>query len=129
MKRRPFTARQRGFSLLEVILAVALLSLTALGASLIIVPVARQSRFRREDQTANAAAKRALERIQAAPFKDLTTLYPPSYTEKVTGLQGGTLSITYADPAADPLLIQADLSWVDEMGNSMQRTFNTVRTE
>ena len=129
MKRPQDTTTLQGFSLLEVSITIAILLSATLAAILLLVPVARQARLRREVETANSAAKRILERIQATPYKDIVTLYPQSYSEVITGLNAGSITITYVDPAADPLLIQADLTWNDPESGTLQRTFNTVRTE
>ena len=123
------TSRRQGFSLLEVSITIAILLATTLTATLLLVPIARQSRLRREVEVANTSAKRVLERIQATPFKDILKVYPQSYSETIAGLGAGTITITYADPTADPLLIQADLTWNNPEAGTMQRTFNTVRTE
>ncbi|HVR73156.1 MAG TPA: type II secretion system protein, partial [Planctomycetota bacterium] len=112
----------RGFTLLEVVITVALLASVTLSGMLLIVPVARQARIRREVQIANTAARRMLEKVQAAPFSEILTLYPTSYVESITDLPGGTLSITYVDPAADPLEIQASLTWESAEMGTMQRT-------
>ena len=129
MRRLPSAERSAGFSLLELAITVAILLSATLTALLLLVPVANQARLRREVETANSAAKRVLERIQATPFKDITTIYPPSYSETIADLDSGTITITYTDPAADPLVISADLSWVNPEAGTIQRTFKTVRTE
>ena len=119
----------RGFTLLEVVITVALLAAVTLSGMLLIVPVARQARIRREVQFANSAARRMLEKIQAAPFSEILTLYPASYVEPIVDLPGGVLGITYVDPTTDPLEIQASLTWQSPEMGTMQRTFNTLRTE
>lgn len=129
MKRVPNTCRSGGFSLLELSITIAILLSATLAAMLLLVPVARQTRLRREVETANSAAQRVLERIQATPFKDILKVYPQSHSEAIPGLNSGTVTITYADITADPLLIQADLSWNNSEAGTLQRTFNTVRTE
>jgi len=130
MRRRTLTARnrERGISLLEVMIAVAVISLATLSATLLLVPVARQSNLRREIELANTSAKRILERIQSTPFESILGTYPPSYGETITGLPGGALTVTYTDPATDPLLIQVALTWDNAQMGTLQRTFDTVRT-
>jgi Ni/Fe-hydrogenase subunit HybB-like protein len=135
MKRQVFpvralTAGQKdgGLSFLEIMFTIAILSVAALTATLLLVPVARQTGLRREVQTANLSAKKVLEKIQATPFTQIVTTYPQSYVETIPGLPSGGITITYADPTADPLLIQVGLAWTNAQAGTIQRTFDTVRT-
>lgn len=118
-----------GFSLLELVITIAILTTATLTAMLLLVPVARESRVRREVQIANLAAKRALERIQTTPFNDIVDDYPQGYAEPVTGLPSGALTVQYVDPTADPLTVQVTMSWVSAEIGAMSRSFSTVRTE
>ena len=135
MKRQVFLTRgsaagqrQCGLSFLEVMFTIAILSIAALSATLLLVPIARQANLRREIQTANSSAKNVLEKIQATPFTQIVTTYPQSYVETIPELPSGGLTITYTDPTADPLLIEVGLAWQNAEAGSIQRTFNTVRT-
>ena len=121
--------RNGGFSLLEVVVTIAILSSVALATTLLLVPVARQSRIGRETEVANIEARKVLEKIQALPFKDIILTYPQGARIPIAGLPSGRIDISYVDPAADPLIIQADLTWQSSDLGAMQRTFNTVRTE
>lgn len=129
MNRASQGKRLEGFSLLELVIAVALLTSTALAATLVLVPVARETRLRREVGVASAAAKRVLEKIQAMPFNEIVTVYPQSYVEALPQLPAGSILVQYEDPAADPLRVQVQLSWDSGEIGAMQRTFSTVRTE
>src|SRR5262245_47399998 len=103
--------RVRGMSLLEVVVGIAILTSLALAAILIIVPVSRQARINREVATANTEARRVLEKVQAAKFKDIVTLYPNGSVAPIIALPNGKVSTTYEDPAADPLIMRAVLTW------------------
>jgi prepilin-type N-terminal cleavage/methylation domain-containing protein len=120
---------RQGFTLLEVMLTVALLTGVSLSTSLLLVPVARQTRIGRETEIANSAARRILEQIQATPFKDIIKDYPPATELSIPDLTNGKITISYQDPTADPLFIRADLSWQSPDLGTMARTFHTVRTE
>jgi len=134
MKRRvrvrsPGAGEQYGFSLLEVVITIALLSSVALGVAILLVPVARQSRIQRETEIANIAAKKVLEKVQATPFHQIVTAYPNGSIHPIPELPAGRIVVTYADPAADPLFLRADLSWNSREVGPMSRRFETVRTE
>ena len=126
--RRGLT-RKRGFTLIEVIMTVAILTSVSLGSLLVMVPVARQSRLNKEVDIANAEVQRVLESIQAAPFNHVTTLYPDSTSLLATGLQNGVITIDYDDPNADPLTVMVTITWEGLDSGNYSRTFLTVRTE
>lgn len=129
IRARGRRSREAGLSLLEVVLTMALLTSMALGTSLLVIPIARQSRVGREIQAANTAARDVLEKIQATPFKDILTTYPHSSEHTVPSLENGAVRVLYDDPAADPLLVRAEVSWSSPDFGNMTRTFHTVRTE
>lgn len=135
MQRQALLARRsaadpgdRGLSLLEVMFTIVVLAIAVLSTALLLVPVAHQANLRREVQVANLSAKKVLEKIQATPFTQIVTTYPQSYAEAIPELPSGGLTITYVDPAADPLLIQVGLAWQSAQGGLLERTFDTVRT-
>ena len=127
--RRAGLRIQRGFTLLEVTIAVALLTVLTLGAALVYVPVARQTRVNREVATANMEVRRVLEKVHALPFNKIVSTHPDGQTIGLGSLPSGQLVIDYADPAADPLVLTATLSWESPDLGTMQRTYTTVRTE
>lgn len=138
MTRRPLTpggatGAGRGYpvglTLLEVVVTITILTSLTLGMTLVLVPVARQSRISRETTLANAEARRIIERILALPFRDIVTTYPDKSDVKMQDLPDGTLSVNYVDPTADPLEIHLDLRWTSPDMGSVVVSFVTVRTE
>jgi prepilin-type N-terminal cleavage/methylation domain-containing protein len=127
--RTPGLPAERGLSLLEVVIAVAILTSLTLSATLIFVPVSRQARVNREVAIANSEAKRVMEQVQSVPFKDITKIYPNGRQIIITGLPNGKITTTYEDPTVDPLVMRAVISWDSPDLGSMLRTFYTVRTE
>jgi type II secretory pathway pseudopilin PulG len=124
-----FRDRVRGMSLLEVVIALGILTALALATVLILVPVSRQGRINRETSTADAAVQRTLEEIHATPFNDLLDQFPDGSDEIVPDLPDGSLAVSYADPTADPLEIELTLSWMSPEIGAMEVVFNTLRTE
>ena len=121
--------RRRGLSLVETVITITILTSVTLGTTLILVPVARQSRIQRETTIANVEARRILERLHAIPFGDIVTTYPDETDIELDNLPGGRLLVSYVDPAADPLEIHVDLKWTSPDLGSVTVTFVTVRTE
>jgi prepilin-type N-terminal cleavage/methylation domain-containing protein len=129
MVERHGSRAERGMTLLEVVIAVAILTSLALSSTLIFIPVSRQARVNREISVANNEAKRVMEKVQAVPFKDVTRIYPNGRVIVIGVLPNGTITTTYSDPAADPLVLRAVLSWDSPDLGTMTREFYTVRTE
>jgi Tfp pilus assembly protein PilV len=123
--RRP----PEGLSLLEVVVTIAVLTGVALGAALLLAPMARQARINRETSIANVETQRVLEELQAAPLRDIVALYPQGSVRPIPQLPGGSLRVSYVDPAADPLVVDVELTWNSPDLGSMQRSFHTIRTE
>jgi len=120
---------EAGFSLIETVVAAALLGVLTLSTLLTIIPISRQTRLSREVEAATYAVSDTLERIHATPFNEILILHPDGQSLDVDTLPSGQLSITYDDPTADPLVMTISLSWVAEDGGSIVREFTTVRTE
>ena len=100
-----------------------------LGAALVLIPVIRQSRINRELTIADTEARRVLEQFQALPFNDIVDTYPQSSELTVLTLPGSRLTVTYVDPAADPLEISLALTWNSPDLGPMAQNFVTVRTQ
>jgi prepilin-type N-terminal cleavage/methylation domain-containing protein len=126
---KPQEPRRAGFSLVEVVGALAVLSIIALSASLLIVALAREARIHREVTVANLEAKRFLEEIQATPLNDLIDRYPDGSSRSVQQLPNGSVAVDYDDPEADPLEIHVQVSWTSPDLGDMARVFDTARTE
>ena len=118
-----------GFTMLEIVVAVAILATLTFATLQVVVPVSRQGRISRELQVVTAEAKKVLEKVQAAPFKDITRLYPDKTSQSVSCLQGGLVTVDYTGTSADPLYLQVNLSWISPDLGPMTRSFVTVRTE
>ncbi len=121
--------RTAGFSLLETIVAVALLAVLTLSTLLTLIPISRQTRLNRELEVATYAVSDTLEKIHATPFNDLLTLYPAGQSIPIDDLPSGQIVIAYVDPTTDPLVMNVALSWESDEVGSMTRNFTTVRTE
>ena len=121
--------RERGFSLLEVVFAVEILTVLTLGVLLVILPVSRQLRINRELDIATTETRKVLEKIQCVPFFQITTIYPDGIDIPLPALDQGLLTVSYDDPTEDPLVVRADLTWNSPELGTMNRSFVTVRTE
>lgn len=121
--------RRAGLSLLEVLITIALLTSVTLGTTVVLVPVARQSRINRETTLANARVRRVIETLLAIPFRDIVRTYPDRSVLELEDLPAGTLSVSYVDPSANPLEIHLELEWTSPDMGSMAFSFVTARTD
>lgn len=129
MQRVPSRQREQGISLLEISLAIALLTTLALGTTLLLVPIARQARINRETEIANAEVQKVLERVHATPFVEILDEFPAGSVIPIIPLPDGSIAVEYDDPAADPLVLEVTLSWSSPELGAMTRVFTTLRTE
>ena len=125
----PAAERSSGFSLVEVTIAIVVLTVLSFTTALVLVPVSREHRAAREMDLANASVRSVLESIHATPFSEIVTRYPNGTEWTVEDLPEGQIEISYEDPTADPLRVQLDLSWNSPDQGAMQRSFFTIRTE
>lgn len=121
-------ARDRGLTTVEVIVASTTLLLITLAVMMVLHPIGRQNRLSREAALANAEAQRVLDRMQTLPFGTLTTLYPQDTKLSLPSLTDGTVTITYEDEAATPLVIGVNVSWTNADDGTIDRQFTTART-
>lgn len=118
-----------GFSLIEVAMAVALLSILTISTLLTLVPVSRQTRLNREVEAATSEVRNVLERVQSTPYADLLGIYPDGATMTVDRLESGQMTVAYDDVTADPLVMNLAISWESPQVGAMARTFVTVKTK
>ena len=123
--------RRRGFTLVEVIVATMLLALAALAAFPTMVSCFGLSQAAREENLATHDLMAAVEDVMAAPFSVVTTTYPdgqPIPKFDALHLQNESITVSYVDPTADPLLITLVANWSDCKGRPRQEVFRCART-
>ena len=119
---------RQGFTLIEIMIALSLLSILALSTMLAIIPVGRQARLSREMNTAATALRSVLEQVQTLPFDSLPSRYLQGQVVPVAALSGGQIVINYTDPTVDPIEISIAISWNSPEMGPYSRTFTTLKT-
>jgi hypothetical protein len=119
---------ERGSMLLEVVIAGSILTCVSLGAMLVFIPISRQARINREVSMANCEASCLLEKVHAVPFDKIVEIYPNGTEVPLPSLSNGKVLTTYEDPATDPLILRATLTWDSPNLGPMLRTYFTVVT-
>jgi prepilin-type N-terminal cleavage/methylation domain-containing protein len=125
---RADTARA-GFSLIEVTIAIVILTVLSFTTVLVLVPVSKEHRGARETDIANTAVRNIIEAVHATPFNEILTRYPDGQVIAIGALPSGEVRVSYEDVEADPLIMRLDLSWDSPELGPTQRSFFTVRTE
>lgn len=123
--------RRGGFTLIEVMVATAMLSVAALVAFPTILSFIQLSDAARQEDLATQDLMAAVEDVVATPFSRLTTTYAdgqeiPKYA--LLHLPQERIVVDYVDPNADPLHIAIVATWADAKGHPRQETFRCVRT-
>lgn len=119
----------QGFTLLEVALAIAILSALSLSTFHVVGPIARQAHTNREMEQATIEVKKILEKVQTMPFRDITRVFQEQRRIKVASLLNGEIRVDYDDNEADPLHMRVEITWDSSELGPVSKSFLTVRTE
>ena len=131
----PFTSRRRrslrGFTLLEVVIAMALLSVGALSIYQAIISYQDLSRLAHERNIAYFDLETAIEDVQSTPFNNIVTRFPnnqriPKF--EALHLPRERIAVRYTNPAADPLYITVTVTWRDIKARLVSESLMTART-
>lgn len=139
--------RQEGFTLLEVMLAIALLGVVSLGASMLLIPILEEQNNSREVTSATGYARAVLEELYSRTMEDLTNdstgyLLEENWPKKGDQVFDEVLTLEeMADPAiptidvdiddldSDPLEILVTVSWLGRDSSDLtEQQFWVVRT-
>jgi prepilin-type N-terminal cleavage/methylation domain-containing protein len=124
----------RGLSLVEVIVAVAII---AVGVVVLVAQLEASYKIttvNRETNKAMAHLQACLEKVVSTSFADITTTYPNGGNIPLSNvdpgdlLDGESVTVTYADPAADPLEVTVTVHWTAFDGRMRTRSLTTLRT-
>lgn len=131
--------RSKGFTLVELMVTVFILTvgLSALmegfASLLYLIDTAR------EETTATADLRNMFERIKSSSFDQTPTRFPHGTVDGPVSarywtlignytLKNENITVTYTNPAADPLEVRAIVQWRDTRGKNRNLTFSTFKT-
>ncbi len=115
-------------TLVEMVIALSLLSLLTLSAIIVVVPVGRQARLGREIDVATTAVRTLLQKVQLMDFDEISPAYQLSAVSPITNLPGGNVDVTSTTISADTIEIKFTLSWNSPDIGTFSKTFTTLRT-
>jgi prepilin-type N-terminal cleavage/methylation domain-containing protein len=131
--------RKNGMTLVEILVAtlVFTLALSALlgGMSAIVDLID----LAKDMTVATDHLRNMLERIRSTPFASMLTRFPNNTTNgpganpyaNITGgytLVSENITVTYANPAADPLEAKTTVRWLDKKRHSRSAAMSTFKT-
>ncbi len=114
--------------MVEIMIALTLLSVLALSTMVAIIPVGRQARLSREIESAATSVRTLLEQAQTIPYNDVPTTFTDGQIVTMPTLVNGQILINIADPTADPMEITFTVTWDSQEVGSFSRTFTTLKT-
>lgn len=127
-----------GFTFIEVLIAITLLVMGFLGLFASIHSSAQLRESSHETSIAMFKLQRTNEFLFGLPFDDITTTLPADTVIDIAALtdsdvnnddplNGEQITISYEDPAADPLKFTISIAWTTRFGNARQANISSGR--
>lgn len=137
-KQMKIINQKKGISLIEALLAIAIIVIASTGILQFYIANFSLYNTNKERGMSLAHLANIMEKIKCTPFNDLTVDFPNavadgpqnSYSAIVGGytLNNEHITVSYIDPADDPLEINITLDWQDARGVNRTEGISTKRT-
>ena len=129
---RPCFLKERGFTLIEILMTVGIFVITTVALVGLNVSVAAMNESSRNLTQAMAGGRVILEQIRNASVGGLAAVTGTNWTtwaaaNNLTSLNDESVTVAYVDPAADPLNVTVTVNW-SERGRARSAAVNTLVT-
>lgn len=119
-KGGPTTARQRGLSLIDALLAIAVFDIVAVGAGLAMTSSAQTDTLARRESAATNLARSKLEELRNTPYTTLASgsdagLLPES-NASTAGIYTRSWTVTGNQPVGASSTVAVSVGWADPSG-------------
>ena len=122
-----FAASQRGFTLLEVLVTIVILTIGLLGTAGLTTGVIRGNHYSKNLTSATAAAQTQLEAVKSGGYAYAIAANFPNDTVQMGGMSfTRTTTITAGSPAANMKTIAVVASWTESNGTARSLTLSTI---
>jgi type IV pilus assembly protein PilV len=127
--RRALSSAQ-GFTLIEVLIAIVILSIGLLGTAGLTTGVIRGNHFSKNLTSATAAAQTQLESIKSAGYSNAVDANYPDDTVAMGGMTfNRSTDITPNSPAANMRTVVVTVQWKETNNTSRSVTLQTILAE
>ncbi|HOV74591.1 MAG TPA: type II secretion system protein [Candidatus Hydrogenedentes bacterium] len=123
---------KEGFSLLEITMAMAIFTVTiAVSAQSLITYYAVMDMQNQRVVAINQcrAILNQMRNARAAGLAAVVAQFPPGQSAGPAQLRNSTLTISYEDPAANPLVPNVTIAWQDLQGHATNVNLSTAITD
>ena len=128
--RRGVSVSQRGFTLLEVLVAIFILTIGLLGTAGLTTGIIRGNHYSKNITSATAAAQSQLESVKSSGYANAVAANFPTDTVSMGGMTFNRVTtITSGSPAANMKTISVAVTWTESNNTTRSVTLQTILAE
>jgi type IV pilus assembly protein PilV len=128
--RRGTGATQQGFTLIEVLVAVFILTIGLLGTAGLTTGIIRGNHYSKNITSATAAAQSQLESVKSSGYVNAVAANFPTDTVSMGGMTfNRATTITSDSPAANMKTISVVVTWTESNNTTRSVTLQTILAE
>jgi len=121
---------QNGFTLLEVLVAIVILTIGLLGTAGLTTGVIRGNHYSKNITSATAAGQTLLESVKSSGYTNATSANFPNDTVTMGGMTfTRTTTITNSSPAANMKTVSVTVSWTESKNTARSVNLQTILAE
>jgi len=121
---------QYGFTLLEVLVAIVILTIGLLGTAGLTTGVIRGNHYSKNITSATAAGQTLLESVKSSGYTNATSANFPNDTVTMGGMTfTRTTTITNSSPAANMKTVSVTVSWTESKNTARSVNLQTILAE